>query len=673
MPPTGKISREYPWFGFAILATGLTVVVLNVIRLFLILGLLLPALLWADEPLPLETFFKHSEYTGMVISPGGDYIAVTVPQGARTGVAILKISEFPEVEVTAQFSPGRNEHATNLFWATDERLLFTTNRRGGSLAIPIPTGEVFAVNADGSNRRRIFGPQPGAMVLRRITFLHRLPDDPRHVLVIERSHDNERPFASRLNIFSESRLRTVAGSPLSTGTLGVDQRGRVVFAQGMTEDFENQFSWRADEDSEWQSFDNPFEGEIRFWGFDDSGEHFIVATRDENNLGVFKFNVNTGEHTQLLGDDRHEPLAPVWDLDGSTLIGAVFDPGRPEIRFIDESNPTSRMVRSLIHALPHYNVSVTSYSDDQRYAIVRLSSDQEPGVFMLLDIENMALNELVAMREWVPVEKMARMEPIRFEARDGLPLEGYLTLPPGTEEANELPLVVEVHGGPHGVRDTWRWDPWIQAMASRGYSVLQVNFRGSGGRGFQFERSGYRHWGSTMQDDVTDAVRWAIDEGIANPERICISGASYGGYSAMMSAVREPDLYQCVFAFVGVYDLEEFKKVGNIPERLSWGPAYLDRAVGSDQQQLREFSPSRNADRIQAEVFIAHGAEDEQAHYGQYHIMVEALQRAGVRHEKLFVQGEAHGFYEVENNVKLYSRALDLFDRNIGSGWNPEG
>lgn len=639
-------------------------------RILCIFFLVLPGLVWAEEPLPLETFFKHAEYSDMVISPGGNYIAVTVPQGARTGVAILDISSFPEVEVTAQLSPGEDEHAVNLFWATDERLLFMTNRKEGSLAIPVPTGEVFAVNADGSNRRRIFGPQRGAMVFRWLSFLHRLPDDPRHVLVVERSHDNERPFASRLNIFSENRLRSVAGSPLSTGTLGVDQRGRVVFAQGMTEEFENQFSWRADEDSEWQSFENPFEGEIRFWGFDDSGEHFIVATRDENNLGVFKFNIASGEHTQLLGDDLHEPLAPVWDLDGSTLIGAVFDPGKPEIRYLDESNATSRMVRSLVNALPHYNVSLTSYSDDHRYAIVRLSSDQEPGVFMLLDIENMALNELVATREWVPVEKMARMKPIRFEARDGLPLEGFLTLPPGTEQADDLPMVVEVHGGPHGVRDTWMWQPWIQAMASRDYAVLQVNFRGSGGRGYQFERSGYRHWGSTMQDDVTDAVRWAIDEGITNPDRICISGASYGGYSAMMSAIREPELYRCVFAFVGIYDLEEVKKVGNIPERLPWGPAYLNSALGSDPDQLREFSPSRHADRIKAEVFIAHGAEDHQAHYDQFHIMTKALQRAGVRHEKLFVKGEAHGFYELENNVELYSRALDLFDRTIGSGWN---
>ncbi len=175
-----------------------------------------------------------------------------------------------------------------------------------------------------------------------------------------------------------------------------------------------------------------------------------------------------------------------------------------------------------------------------------------------------------------------------------------------------------------------------------------------------------------MQNDVTDAVRWVVEQGIANPDRICISGASYGGYSAMMSAIREPDLYQCVFAFVGVYDLEEFKKVGNIPERVSFGPAFLERVLGSDQARLHEYSPSRHADRIQAEVFIAHGAEDRQAHFDQYHIMTAALEKAGVRHEKLFVAGEGHGFFNVENNVKLYSTALDLFDRTIGAGWRTE-
>ncbi len=637
----------------------------------LMLLLLLPALIVAQEPLPLETFFRHAQYTDMIISPGGDYIAVTVPQGSETGVVILDISALPEVEVTAQFSPARNEHAINLFWATNKRLLFMTTRKEGSLAIPLPTGQVFAVNADGSQRRRIFGNPRRGFVFRQISYLHRLPDAPSHILVVERSHDSERPFASRLNIFGENRMRAVVGSPLSTGTLGVDQQGRVVFAQGMTEDFENEFAWRADEQSQWKSFNNPFEGDIRFWGMDKDGEHFIIATRDQNALGVYQFNLGNGQYTPLLEDDRHEPLAPVWDLDGSTLIGAIFDPGRPEIRFIDESRPTARMLRSLINALPHYSLSITSYSDDHRYAIVRLSSDQEPGVFMLLDMESMALNELVATREWVPVEKMARMKPVRFKARDGLELEGYLTLPPGLDEPGDLPLVVEVHGGPHGPRDAWRWDPWVQAMASRGYAVLQVNFRGSGGRGAQFEWSGYGHWGSKMQDDLTDAVRWAIDQGIASPDRICISGASYGGYAAMMSAVREPELYQCAFAFVGIYDLEEAKKVGNIPELIPWGSTYLDRALGTDTARLREFSPNHHAERIQAEVFIAHGAEDRQAHYDQFHIMVDALERANVRHEKLFVEGEAHGFYELENNVKLYSKALELFDRTIGSGWNP--
>ncbi|MFU8830614.1 MAG: alpha/beta hydrolase family protein [Wenzhouxiangella sp.] len=640
-------------------------------RVVVLFCLFLPALASADDGLALETFFKLPEYESMVISPGGDFLAVTVPQGNSTGVVILDISDFPQVKPSAQLSPAEREHATNLFWATRDRLLFTTNRQGGSLAIPMPTGQVFAVNADGSNRRRIFGPERRSRVFRSIGFLHRLPDNPRQVLVLERAHDNPRPFASRLNILRENHLSTAAGSPLSTGILGVDQRGRVLFAQGMTDDLESQFSWRPDEDSAWRSFKNPFEGDIRFWGFDESGDHFFVASRDQNAMGVFQFNVKSGEYSKLLSDDRHEPLAPVWGLDGTTLIGAVFDSGRPEVKFIDENHPTSRMVRSLVNALPHYSVQLTSYTDDHRYAVVRLSSDQEPGVFMLLDVENMGLNELVAQREWVPVERMARMQPIQFQARDGLELEGFLTVPPGAE-AKDLPLVVEVHGGPHGIRDSWSWQPWVQAMASRGYAVLQVNFRGSGGRGSQFESAGHGQWGGAMQDDVTDAVRWVVEQGIANPDRICISGASFGGYSAMMSAIREPDLYRCAFAFIGIYDLEELKKVGNVAQRVSWGPAFLERVLGSDPARLHEHSPSRHADRIQAEVFIAHGAEDRQAHFDQYHIMTAALEKAGVRHQKLFVAGEGHGFFDLDNNVKLYSTALDLFDRTIGTGWRPE-
>lgn len=639
--------------------------------LIVVIGLLVVCSPLRAELIELEDFFRHPEFRAIQISPGGDYLAVTVPQEDRTGLAILDIRNYPDVSILSQFSPDREEHLGGLFWATEERLLMTSTRQAGSLAAPIPTGRVYATNADGSNRRLIYqGFRRGSMVGRWVEIIHRLPDDRNHVLVIERTHDSERPVARRMNIISEARGRTVATSPLSRGGLGTNARGEVLFAFGITDDYEFEFAYRTTPDDSWRTFDNPFGGTVAFHSFDESGDYAYVSTRDQTRMGLHRLHLASGRSEAVLTDERYEMLAPIWDMDQTRIIGAVFNTPIPEARWIEPDHPTARMVRSLMNALPNYNVTVSSYSDDNRRAVVRLASDREPGVFMLLDTETMALSELVAARQWVNAERMAAMRPVRITARDGLKLTAFLTVPNGLEE-QDLPLVVEVHGGPHGPFDTWSWDPWVQAMANRGFAVLQVNFRGSGGYGQQFEESGYLHWGDKMQDDLTDAVRWAIGEGIAHPDRVCISGASYGGYSAMMSVIREPELYRCAFAFVGVYDLERARREGNIARRVGFGRAYLDRAIGTDPERLRAHSPVHHVSRVQAELFIAHGAADEQAHYNQFHVLIEALERANIAHDQLFVSGEGHGFYKLENNVKLYSRALDMFDRTIGSRWTP--
>lgn len=625
----------------------------------------------ADE-LPLEIFFRHAEFETFQLSPGGDFLAVTVPKEDRTGLAILDIRNFPDVTVKSQFSPERDEHLGGLFWATNERLLMTSTRQRGRLATPLPTGRVFATNADGSARRLIHSePRGGAMVWRWVEIIHRLPEDPSHVLVIERSHDQERPVARRMNINRETRGTRVAVSPLSRGSLGTNAQGEVLFAAGINDRFEHEFAFRQSADHDWQRFDNPFGGMATFHSFDESGEYAYVSTRDQTKMGLHRLHLASGRIEPLLIDPRYELLSTVWNQNATRIIGGVFNTPRPEARWIDPDDSVAQLVEALQQSLPNYNVLLTSFTDDGRLAAVRLSSDLEPGVFMLLDTETMALSELAAARSWVPVERMAAMTPVNFTTRDGLELAAFLTLPPNGQD-QDLPLVVEVHGGPHGVFDYWTWNPWVQAMASRGFAVLQVNFRGSGGYGQQFEEAGFLHWGDKMQDDLTDGVHWAITEGIAHPDRVCISGASYGGYSAMMSIIREPDLYRCAFAFVGVYDLERAKTEGNIARRVGFGRAYLDRALGTDSERLRAQSPVHHADRIRAELFIAHGAEDQQAHFNQFHAMAAALEAARVPHDQMFVAGEGHGFYLLENNVELYSRALSLFERTIGSGWEPQ-
>lgn len=624
----------------------------------------------SEAPIDLEVFYRHAEFNSILISPGGEYLAARVGAEDRTNIVILDIRNFPDLSLATAYGMPPDEHADSLFWVSDDRLIFSTARQEGALAQPRPTGRIYATNADGSRQLQIFGPRPGSsMVWRSANVIHLLPDDPSRILVAEWAHDRPRPHAVLVNLFQYQRTSVVAVSPLERGILMADLDGQVRFAAGTDLDGEQMFAWRPDADAEWRRFENPFAGDILPLGASRDGKSFFVSSRDRDSLGVYRIEPDSGKITPVLTDENVEVIRPIFDSAGEELIGAVFNTGIPEARFIDPDHETARVWRSLQAALPGYGLWISGFSRDGQRAGVNIFSDREPGMFMLLNVEDFHLQELAASRSWVDPERMARVHPIQLEARDGLPLHGLLTLPPGVDEPRDLPLIVEVHGGPHGVYDAWGWQPNTQAMASRGYAVLQVNFRGSGGYGHQFEYDAYGQWGAEMQDDVTDATLWAIEQGIADPERICISGGSYGGYSAMMGVIREPDLYRCAFAFVGVYDLELIKRTGDIP-RSEMGRRYLDRALGTDRAVLRERSPVHHVDRIKADLFIAHGAEDIRAHFRHYHELVAALEKAGIPHETMFVQGEGHGFYQLDNRIALAERMLAFFDRNIGDGRN---
>ena len=308
-------------------------------------------------------------------------------------------------------------------------------------------------------------------------------------------------------------------------------------------------------------------------------------------------------------------------------------------------------------------MSITSHTKDGKELVFRVSSDRNPGEYYLLDRERKA-TFLLATREWIDPEQMAAMKPVSYAARDGLVIHGYLTLPPGSDGKN-LPLVIHPHGGPFGPFDRWGFNAEVQLLASRGYAVLQPNFRGSGNHGRAFERMGYRQWGGTMQDDLTDATRWAIAQGIADPERICIYGASYGGYASAMGVAKEPDLYRCAVGYVGLYDLALWYREGDVKDS-DFGVNYLKTAVGSDPKALANASPARLADRIRAPIFIAVGGEDERCPPEQSEALKRALEAKGRSFEWMLAPDEGHGFYKLSNNLELYTRMLAFLDRHIG-------
>jgi dipeptidyl aminopeptidase/acylaminoacyl peptidase len=344
----------------------------------------------------------------------------------------------------------------------------------------------------------------------------------------------------------------------------------------------------------------------------------------------------------------------------------ITEAGLPKVEVFDGDHPDAALYGSLANLFPRRLVLPGSATRDGRRFLFHVGSDQSPGEVYLYDRDQSQATLLKRHREWLPAERMAKTRAFSSTTRDGVKVHGYLTLPHGSD-GKRLPLIVSVHGGPMGSRDHWTFDSETQLLASRGYAVLRVNFRGSEGYGEAFEDKAYGQWGSGIMHDIIDATQWAIDQGHADKDRICIYGASFGGYAAMMAPTLAPDLYRCAFGYVGIYDAEiDLKKSDT--SRTEEGRAYMVRALGATPEARAAISPTNRAHLIRIPVYLAAGADDERCPPEHTIAMQKALTAAGNPPEGVIIQkGEGHGFEKPENNLKLYTEMLAFFERHIGA------
>lgn len=634
---------------------------------FFICSVLLFTTAALSQEVALEDFFKHAEFGDVAISPDGRYLAVSVPVDDHRNLAILDISDPNQMKITAGFNMSGGESPHGVRWITKERLVFESVMSVGALEAPQQTGRVFGINADGSNRRQLFGAQAGSFVGRKMSIVSYLPEEPKWILIQHWAHDRPKPIAQRMHV-DTGRLGLAIVSPLNTGGLLVDHKDKVRFAYGVDDDGVPQFAWRENEKAKWRTFKNDFGRYITPIGFNETGTGVYFSSKEEGKLGVYEITLATGEVIPVLPSVRVEVDDFVgnpymWDANGKSLLAVRFMDGKPEWRKVKDDAFELRWLRNIEAMYEGYYVNIFNWTEDKKRALLSVSGDTTGAEYFLLDTEKPALRFIAAARPWINPSQMASMEPISFTARDGLELQGYLTLPQNHQADTPVPFVVYVHGGPHGPRDRWGFEPFVQAFAQHGFGVLQINYRGSGGYGQAFETLGHGEWSGKMQDDITDGTLWAMEQGYADRNRTCIAGASYGGFSTLSGITREPDLYACAWAFVGVYDLPLMKKEGNIPS-FEAGKRYLDRVLGTDDEVLFARSPSNFVANIKTPLFVSHGAEDKQAHFGQYHLLLQRLDAAKIPYEAMFVEGEGHGFYKVENNVEMMTRVLEFMKKH---------
>lgn len=604
--------------------------------------------------IPLKDFFRNPEKTSYRISPNGKYYSWLAPYQSRLNIFVQEIGSDSAIRLTSE----SDRDIAGYFWASGNRLLFLKDKGGDE------NYKLYGVNVDGTNLICLTD-FPGV----KTQIIDDLEDDPEHVIIGLNERNPEVFDAYRLNIIS-GKLDLIGENPGNIVSWLTDHEGKLRVATAMAPDgISSVLLYRETESQPFKEvITTSFKNQLSPHFFTFNNKNLYVST----NLGrdktvIAEFDLLKAKEVKVLFEN------PEFDVDGlsysrkrKVLTYASFESFKTEYYFFDEI--LKGIYDKVKAALPGYEIAFTSFTRNEDRFIVRTYSDKSLGAYYIYDVASGKIDKLADVSPWLNEENMASVNPIEFTSRDGLKIRGYLTLPKGytMENARNLPVVVNPHGGPWA-RDSWGFNPEVQFLANRGYAVLQINFRGSTGFGKDFWMKSFKQWGQTMQDDITDGVKWLVDQGIADPECIAIYGASYGGYATLQGIVKDPELYAAAVDYVGVSNLFTFMKT--IPPY--WKP-YLEmmyEMVGhpeKDSLMMTQNSPALNTEKIKTPLLIAQGANDPRVNKAESDQIVEALKSKGIEVEYIVKDNEGHGFRNEENQFEFYEAMEKFLAKHLG-------
>ena len=599
------------------------------------------------KQIPLEDFFKNPEKSSYQISADGSFYSFMAPYKNRMNIFIQKIGDSSATQLT--FEEARD--IAGYFWPNNEQIVFLKDEGGDE------NFHLFGVNIDGSNSVS-FTDFDGV----RAQIIDDLPDQKDFVVIGLNKRNNQVFDPYRLNL-KTGETSMLAENPGNIQGWMFDHDGKLRIATAIVDGVNQSILYRENEEDEFKTIitTNFKEGfNPQFFTFDNKN---IIGS---SNLGrdksvIVEFDPITAKEVRVLyANDDYDVNGVGYSRKRKVITAAYFESWKSERHYFDS---TSKAIFEKIQKqLSGYEIGITAINKDENIIILRTYSDKSLGSYYIYNSDDDKMEKIVEVSPWIDENEMSNQLPIDYQSRDGLKINGYLTLPKGynMENAKNLPVVINPHGGPWA-RDSWGFNPEVQFLANRGYAVLQMNFRGSTGYGRKFFEASFKKWGREMQDDITDGTQWLIDKGIADSTRIAIYGGSYGGYATLMGLVKEPKMYAAGVDYVGVSNMFTFMKT--IPPY--WEPMLemMYEMVGDvekDSAMLREVSPVFHVDKIKAPLFIAQGANDPRVNVDESDQMVKAMKEKGIDVEYLVKKDEGHGFRNEENRFEFY-RAMEKF------------
>lgn len=604
----------------------------------------------------VEDFFRNPEKFSWRISPDGEYISYLSPHNGHTNVFVRKIADSVAIPVT-------NDTVRNVYryqWK-GSRIIYLQDIGGDE------NFQMFSVGSDGKDLKAL---TPFAKVRTEILDDWRDIAGKENEMMIGMNKRDAKYFDPYSINIETGELKVLYQNDKNYDSWFTDHTGIIRMAT-KTDGVNTTYFHRATEAAPFDSFlTTTYKDQfaVQFFTFDNKNI-YVSSNIGRDKTAIVEYDLaNRKEIKEIYSN-------PEYDVDGlsysekrKVLTMATYTSWKREQHFLNKE--TESEYKKMKDKFKGYEIGIYGNNNEEDKFVVWTGNDKVAARYHFYDKKTGDTKFLADAFPWLKEENMATMKPVEYKSRDGLTIHGYLTLPKGYEAKN-LPVVINPHGGPWA-RDDWGYNNEAQMFANRGYAVLQMNFRGSTGYGKDFWLKSQKQWGKTMQDDITDGVNWLIKSGIADPKRVAIYGASYGGYATLAGVTYTPDLYACAVDYVGVSNMFTFMKT--IPPY--WEPykAMFYELVGDpvkDSALLAEVSPALHADKIRTPLFIAQGANDPRVNKAESDQMVAALKKRGVIVEYMVKNDEGHGFANEKNQIEFYN-AMDKFFAQYLSEKAPE-
>jgi dipeptidyl aminopeptidase/acylaminoacyl peptidase len=636
-------------------------------------------------PVPVKSFFENPAFSGAILSPDAKSLAVLVAgDGTRDRLAVIDLVNN-KVKVVAKFSAS---DIGTFEWVNSTRLVFNSrDKSAGPGDVRYGPG-LYAVNKDGSGFRQLVDVADSSEVEHTLSrtilpYNHYLTgqtgtqDSDAIYVDSPRYSDNTGQF----EVMNLVRLDTVTGRATTVTRPGpsqwwlLDAKGEPRLTATLEKNVET-VQYLDPASKQWRklvAFDSYTGGKGAFTplSFAPDGTLYVISNLKSDMFQLHTFDFSTNRVS----------AAPVVALDGFDFDGHLLTAGNKllGIRYLSDArstvwlDPKMKAIQAAVDALLPNTVNLIDSPARPELPLVLVASysDRQPYKYALYNTETGKLNPVGDTHAEIDPARMGEQEFVRLKARDGKTVPAWLTLPNGGKRKN-LPMVVLVHGGPYVRGTEWGWSHDDQFLASRGYAVLQPEFRGTRGYGSNHYRAGWKQWGLAMQNDIADATRWAIAQGIADPKRICIAGASYGGYATLMGLINDPDLYQCGVEWVGVTDLTllhdghwSFTSDMQDNYRQYGFPTLVGDPV-ADAAQFKATSPLMQAARIKQPLLMAYGAVDHRVPLYHGRQLYEAVKQTNPNVELVIYDEEAHGWTLPKNRIDFWTRVEKFLDRQIG-------